>query len=43
MKTLKIEAVRLEPIKPTDATWEDWLRLAGATISMVLAIDGLCS
>jgi hypothetical protein len=43
MKRLKIEAKKVEAIRPTDATWEDWLRFGGAVIGMVLAIDGLCT
>jgi hypothetical protein len=43
MKTLKIVAKPVEAIRPTDVTWEDWVRLGGAIAGMVLAIDGFSS
>ena len=43
MKVLKIVAKPVESIRPTDTTWEEWVRLVVAGLGLVLAIDGLCT
>ena len=43
MTRLTIVAKPVEAIKPTDATWEEWLRFGISVGSLLLAIEGLCT